>query len=72
MIHPSELPLEITTHEPIRGTFDEKVRAFSKALLVGALRDAGGNQKSAATALGMTYDQFRHRYKKFELARLLG
>jgi len=71
VIQPSELPLEITAHEPIRGTFDEKVRAFEMALLIGALRDAKGNQKEAASGLGMSYDQFRHYYKKYDLASLL-
>jgi len=70
-IHPSELPLEITTTEPIRGTFDQKVRAFEKALLLNALKDVDGNQRAAARQLGMTYDQFRHYYRKFDLGSLL-
>ena len=70
-IHPSELPLEITTTEPIRGTFDQKVRAFEKALLLNALKDVDGNQRAAARQLGMTYDQFRHYYRKFDLGNLL-
>ena len=70
-IQASELPLEITTTEPIRGTFSQKVRAFEKALLANALKDEGGNQRAAAQKLGMTYDQFRHYYRKYELADLL-
>jgi DNA-binding NtrC family response regulator len=70
-IQASELPLEITTTEPIRGTFSQKVRAFEKALLANALKDAGGNQRVAARSLGMTYDQFRHYYRKFALGDLL-
>ena len=66
-IQASELPLEVTTTEPIRGTFSQKVRAFEKALLRNALEDAGGNQREAAEHLGMTYDQFRHHYKKYGL-----
>lgn len=66
-IHASELPLEITSVEPIRGTFYEKVMAYEKTLLLNALKDSGGNQRSAAKKLGMTYDQFRHFYKKYRL-----
>jgi psp operon transcriptional activator len=71
-IHSSELPLEITTTEPIRGTFSQRVRAFEKALLLNALKDVDGNQRAAARQLGMTYDQFRHFYRKYRLGELLG
>jgi len=67
----AELPLEITSTEPIRGTFEQRVRTFEKALLLSALKDAGGNQRTAARQLGMTYDQFRHHYKKYGLAEHL-
>jgi DNA-binding NtrC family response regulator len=70
-IHSSELPLEITTTEPLGSTFDQKVRAYEKALLLNALKDVGGNQRAAARQLEMSYDQFRHYYRKFELGRLL-
>jgi len=67
----AELPLEVTSAEPIRGTFEQKVRAFEKALLLSALKDAAGNQRTAAKQLGMSYDQFRHHYKKYALGELL-
>ena len=70
-IQASELPVEITTTEPIQGTFAQKVRAFEKALLAKALKDAGGNQRAASETLGMTYDQFRHYYRKYALADLV-
>lgn len=70
-IHASELPIEITATEPIRGNFQEKVRAYEKNLLITALKDAEGNQRSAAERLGLTYDQFRHYYKKYKLAEIL-
>jgi transcriptional regulator with PAS, ATPase and Fis domain len=38
----AELPLEVTSTEPLRGTFEQRVRAFEKALLLSALKDAGG------------------------------
>ena len=66
-IQASELPLEVTTTEPIRGSFTQRVRALEKALLRNALEDAGGNQRAAAQQLGMTYDQFRHQYRKYGL-----
>jgi psp operon transcriptional activator len=66
-IQASELPLEITAHEPVAGTFAQRVRAFEKTLLGNALKDAEGNQSAAAERLGMTYDQFRHYYKKYRL-----
>jgi transcriptional regulator with GAF, ATPase, and Fis domain len=48
------------------------VGAFEKTLLLTALRESGGNQREAARQLGMTYDQLRHYYKKYQLADLLG
>jgi len=71
VINAGELPIEIGAPEPIRGTFPEKVAAFEKTLLLGALREAGGNQRQAAEALGLTYDQLRHYYKKYGLADAL-
>jgi DNA-binding NtrC family response regulator len=71
VIHPSELPLEITARTPISGSFYDKVKALERALLLGALREAKGNQREAAQMLGMTYHQFRHHYKKHDLGDLL-
>ncbi|MCX7934607.1 MAG: sigma 54-interacting transcriptional regulator [Planctomycetota bacterium] len=66
-IMPSDLPPEITASEPEGRTFDEKLEAFQRHLLLTALRDQDGNQKAAAQALGITYDRFRHLYKKLGL-----
>ncbi len=71
VIHASELPMEITAVEPIRGTFEQKVKAYEKTLLLNALKDNSGNQRAAAESLGMTYDQFRHYYRKYSLGELL-
>jgi DNA-binding NtrC family response regulator len=71
VIHASELPLEMTATDPIRGSFHERVKAYEKSLLLGALKDAGGNQREAAKRLGLTYDQFRHYYRKYRLAELM-
>jgi DNA-binding NtrC family response regulator len=66
-IQASELPIEVSAREPLRGTFSDRVRAFERALLSNALRDAAGNQRAAARQLGMSYDQFRHYYRKYSL-----
>jgi DNA-binding NtrC family response regulator len=71
IINASELPLQITAVEPLGGTFHEKVMGFEKSLLLNALKDSLGNQREAAKQLGMTYDQFRHYYKKYGLGDLL-
>jgi DNA-binding NtrC family response regulator len=52
------------------GTLTEKVDEFERALVEGALSAAGGNQRAAARALGVTYDQFRHYYRKYGLKSL--
>lgn len=71
VIQASELPLEITSVEPLGGTFQERVMAFEKSLLLNSLKDCLGNQREAARRLGMTYDQFRHYYRKYDLGDLL-
>jgi len=52
----------------VRGTtFLERVESFQKRMIAQALGDARGNQRAAAKAIGLTYDQLRHYYKKFGL-----
>jgi psp operon transcriptional activator len=46
------------------GTFDEQMAAIEGGLLTRALSAAGNSQKEAATALGLTYDRFRHLLRK--------
>jgi len=48
-------------------TFEERVANFEKSLIEHALASGGGNQHSAAAILGITYDQFRHYYRKFSV-----
>ncbi len=71
VIHAGELPADVTAPEPIAGTFKEKVALYEEALLLAALQESDGNQREAARALGLTYDQFRHLYRKYELAERL-
>ncbi|MHC5020364.1 MAG: helix-turn-helix domain-containing protein [Planctomycetota bacterium] len=42
-------------------------RRFERQLLADALEATGGNQKDAAEAVGLTYDQFRHLLRKYDL-----
>jgi DNA-binding NtrC family response regulator len=67
MVLTSDLPLEITAAAPAGKTFNEKVEAFKKHLVLSAWLDSGKSQKKAADKLGISYDQFRHYFRKFEL-----
>ena len=65
VIAPGDLPPEITGTAELGGTFAEKVEAYQRQLIGEALAASGGNQRRAAAELGMTYDQFRHYYRRF-------
>lgn len=67
-IQSSELPAKISTAESLGDTFDEQLESFQRNVLKQALLENGGNQKAAAAGLGLTYDRFRHMYKKLNLA----
>lgn len=67
MVLTSDLPLEITAAAPAGKNFNEKVEAFKKHLVLSAWLDSGKNQKKAADKLGVSYDQFRHYFRKFGL-----
>src|SRR5262249_24757714 len=47
------------------GSFQDRVDAFIKRLLLEALGDAKNNQAEAARILGLSYHQFRYYYKKY-------
>ena len=49
------------------GTFEEKVDAFSKQLLVEALAQSQGNQAEAARRLELSYHQLRYYLKKYDI-----
>lgn len=49
--------------------FEEQVSSFERALLEGALLEAGGNRRRAAEALGLSYDQTRRLLAKHDLGR---
>ncbi|MCG8421890.1 MAG: sigma-54 dependent transcriptional regulator [Proteobacteria bacterium] len=46
-----------------------RVEAFERALCKDALEETRYNQKEAAALLGLTYDQFRQRYRKYGLRK---
>ena len=69
IIEPHELPPEVTGSAITGESFHEKVEAFKRQLVVGKLRECNNNQRAAARELGMSYDQFRHYYRKFQAAR---
>ncbi len=48
---------------------DERVDAFEKWLCQDALERTRFKQKEAAALLGITYDQFRQRYRKYGLGK---
>ena len=45
------------------------VADYEKAILVAALEKCRWNQRAAAAALSMTYDQLRHAMKRHQLER---
>ena len=53
------------------GTFAEQVEDLKRSLLVEALEVCGGNQAAAARRLGLSYDQFRHHYRRFDWKKTL-
>ncbi len=69
-IEPSALPPEIAgtargTGVPGEGSFHEQVEAFRRHLIIEAFNACDQNQREAARRLRMTYDQFRHYFRKY-------
>ena len=65
-ITPADLGL--LPHEDLvsqAGSFQEKMEAFGKRLISGAMAEAHGNQAQAARNLGLSYHQFRYYHKKY-------
>ncbi len=75
-IEPEELPPEIiqSVHrnnglglaDDQAGNFEERVTSFQRRLIAQSLAEHG-TQRKASQQLGMSYDQFRHYYRKFQL-----
>ena len=48
------------------GSFTEQVQELKRTLIEEALRHCQGNQAAAARRLGLSYDQFRHHFRRFD------
>jgi DNA-binding NtrC family response regulator len=72
VIPTAELPPEITASRPAGKNFEEKIAAYKQHLILTAWRDSGFSQKAAAKYLGMSYDQFRHYFRKYNIKSLSG
>jgi len=46
-------------------SFGEQIQAFERSLIIDALEQTDYSQTRAAKLLGMSYDQFRHYYRKY-------
>jgi DNA-binding NtrC family response regulator len=65
-IDPEDIDLPAAPAAALEGaTFDERVESFKRRQVLEALAEAGGNQTRAAQVLGLSYDQFRHYYRKY-------
>ncbi len=47
------------------GTFEERVEAFKRTLVMDGYDAASGNQARAARSLGLSYHQYRYYYRKY-------
>jgi psp operon transcriptional activator len=55
-------------YDPLRcADFRLAVAEYEKAILVAALEKCRWNQRAAATALSLTYDQLRHAMRRHQL-----
>jgi len=72
-----DLPTEISNGQqtvagvPAAGSggFEKELEAFELGMLRRALETANWNQRKAAESLSLSYDQFRHFYRKHNLSR---
>jgi DNA-binding NtrC family response regulator len=66
-----DLPPEVVSDADTSsdGNFESQLEAFELSLLRRALRSSSWNQRKAASSLGLTYDQFRHFYRKHDLSQ---
>jgi DNA-binding NtrC family response regulator len=65
IIKPTDLPQAISGTVVAGDSFHEQVENFKKQLIMNKLADCNNNQRESARQLKMTYDQFRHFYKKY-------
>lgn len=67
VIGPNDLPFAAVVAEP--EPVEPGLTAVERTLIIGALRDHGGNVTNAAQALGISRDTLRYRMEKFGLKR---
>lgn len=60
-----DLPPNLSGMKITGDSFEAKVENFQRKLILDALERNQHQQKAAAQSLKMTYDQFRHYYRKF-------
>ena len=70
VVEPEHIELEPVGFGLKAGNFAEQMQRLEEALVTDALRRSGYSQKRASEMLGLTYDQFRHYYRKYGLAEL--
>lgn len=70
-IQPGDLPIEVCEggFSPSEEGFESQAKSFELGLLRNALQSQDWNQRLAAEHLRLTYDQFRHLYRKYHLDR---
>ena len=70
-IEPVDLPPEVSQQIPLSPAsadgFEGQMRAFELGLLRRVLNEVSWNQRAAANQLKLSYDQFRHLYRKYKL-----
>ena len=69
-----DLPPEISSGSPLSTEpggkgFEAELETFELGLIRRALADTGWNQRKAADVLELSYDQFRHFYRKHNLSK---
>ena len=74
MIDVGDLSPEITERVLLLGDtgdgFEGQIRAFELGLLRRTLNEVDWNQREAAKQLQLSYDQFRHLYRKYKLSKI--
>jgi len=66
IIKPTDLPEIITGAASSGRSFSERIEQFKRRLICDMLEECNGNQRAAARNLHMSYDQFRHYYRKYQ------
>lgn len=63
----AQAPASPHAAQPLPGDFRAAVAAYEKSLLIQAMEESRHNQRRAARALGLSYDQLRHALRRHDL-----